>query len=48
MQSYCDTLDLGLVSCRELVPDLDRLAELHMEEFEALKRLAGLPTAAAG
>ena len=48
VQSYCDTLDLGLVSCRELIPDLDRLAELHMEEFEALKRLAGLPAAASG
>jgi WS/DGAT/MGAT family acyltransferase len=43
VQSYMDTLDLGLVSCRELIPDLDRLAELHMEEFAALKELAGLP-----
>ncbi len=47
VQSYRDTLDLGLVSCRELVPDLDRLAELHMEEFEALKDLAALAVAAA-
>jgi diacylglycerol O-acyltransferase len=46
VQSYCDTLDLGLVSCRELVPDLDRLAELHMEEFAALKKLAGIPVTA--
>ncbi len=45
VQSYCDTLDLGLVSCRELIPDLDRLAELHLEEFETLKSLAGLATA---
>ena len=43
VQSYCNTLDLGLVSCRELIPDLDRLAELHLEEFAALKALAGLP-----
>lgn len=42
VQSYCDTLDLGLVSCRELVPDLDHLADLHIEEFEALKALAGI------
>ena len=40
VQSYCDMLDLGLVSCRELVPDLDRLAELHLEEFAVLKELA--------
>ncbi|MEQ8840773.1 MAG: wax ester/triacylglycerol synthase family O-acyltransferase [Acidimicrobiales bacterium] len=42
VQSYRDTLDLGLVSCRELVPDLDRLADLHTEEFAALKALAGI------
>ncbi|MEZ5243704.1 MAG: WS/DGAT domain-containing protein [Acidimicrobiales bacterium] len=47
VQSYRDTLDIGLVSCRELVPDLDRLAELHMEEFAALKDLAGLPVTVA-
>ncbi len=46
VQSYCDTLDLGLVSCRELIPDLDRLAELHIEEFERLKALAGIDTPA--
>lgn len=45
VQSYRDTLDLGLVSCRELIPDLDRLAELHLEEFDALKTLAGIPVA---
>lgn len=45
VQSYCDTLDVGLVSCRELMPDLERLAELHMEEFENLKALAGTETA---
>jgi len=42
VQSYRDVLDLGLVSCRELIPDLDRLAELHMEEFANLKALAGI------
>ena len=46
VQSYCDTLDLGLVACRELVPDLDRLLELHLEELDALRKLAGVSTAA--
>ena len=32
MQSYLDTLDFGLVSCRELVPDLWDLADLCVEE----------------
>jgi diacylglycerol O-acyltransferase / wax synthase len=42
VQSYRDTLDLGLVSCRELVPDLDHLADLHIQEFEKLAVLAGV------
>lgn len=42
VQSYRDTLDLGLVSCRELVPDLDHLADLHIQEFEKLAALAGV------
>ena len=28
VQSYVDTLDFGLVSCRELVPDLWDLVDL--------------------
>ncbi len=27
VQSYLDTLDFGLVACRELVPDLDHLLD---------------------
>lgn len=42
VQSYCNTLDLGLVACRELVPDLERLADLHAAEFRALAKLAGV------
>lgn len=46
VQSYCDTLDLGLVACRELVPDLDRILELHLEELDTLRALAGLEVTA--
>ncbi len=42
VQSYLDTLDIGLVACRELVPDLDHLVELHLTELDALAELAGL------
>ena len=42
VQSYCDTMDFGLVACRELVPDLDRLADLVVAEFAALARAAGV------
>lgn len=42
VQSYCDTLDLGLVSCRELVPDLEHLIDLHLEELDVLRALAGI------
>ena len=36
VQSYCDILDFGLVSCRELVPDLEDLADLLVEEIAVL------------
>lgn len=36
VHSYLDTLDIGLVSCRELVPDLEYLVDLHVEEVDAL------------
>ena len=36
VQSYLDTLDFGLVGCRDLVPDLDRLADLIGDEIDAL------------
>ena len=36
VQSYLDTLDFGLVSCRELVPDLWHLVDLCIEELDVL------------
>ena len=40
MQSYRDHLDFGLISCRELVPDLWDLAGLFPEALEELEKLA--------
>jgi len=41
VHSYLDVLDFGLVACRELVPDLEDLIDLHLDEvdvmFKALK-----------
>ena len=42
VHSYMDTLDIGLVSCRELVPDLEYLVDLHVEEVDALFEAAGI------
>jgi len=42
VQSYVDTLDFGLVACRELVPDLDDLLDLHMKEIDVLFAAAGI------
>lgn len=42
VQSYCDTLDFGLVSCRELVPDLWDLADLLIDEIGVLAEAAGV------
>ncbi|MGI9612101.1 MAG: WS/DGAT/MGAT family O-acyltransferase [Acidimicrobiales bacterium] len=36
VHSYQDTLDFGLVSCRELVPDLESLVDLHVAEVDGL------------
>ncbi len=41
VQSYCDVLDFGLVSCRELVPDLDNLADLLVDEIAILGKAVG-------
>ena len=46
VQSYCDHLDFGLVSCRELVPDLWDLLDLILEEIELLAAAVGLEGAA--
>ena len=42
VMSYMDTLDFGLVSCRELVPDLWHLTDLCIDEIEVLYRAAGI------
>ena len=44
VQSYDDVLDIGLVACRELVPELEGLADLHVAELDRLRLAAGLPT----
>ena len=38
VQSYVDTLDFGLVSCRELVPDLWDMLDLCLTEVKVLHR----------
>ena len=45
VQSYLDTLDFGLVSCRELVPDVAHLTELIVEDLEALSKASGVDVA---
>lgn len=42
VQSYCDTMDFAVVACRELVPDLDDLADYVIDEFAELGQAAGL------
>ena len=42
VQSYVDALDFGLVACRELVPDLDVLADLLLAELDLLATEAGV------
>jgi WS/DGAT/MGAT family acyltransferase len=42
VQSYLDTLDFGLVSCRELVPDVDNLADYIVDDLEALVKATGV------
>jgi hypothetical protein len=37
VQSYTDTLDFGLVSCRELVPDVWDLMQFCLDEVHQLK-----------
>ena len=42
VHSYMDRLDFGLVACRELVPDLWDMVDLHIAEIEILMVAAGL------
>jgi diacylglycerol O-acyltransferase len=50
VQSYCDTLDFGLISCAKLLPDLAELRDDLLASFEELRReaLGDGPTPAAG
>jgi diacylglycerol O-acyltransferase len=41
VQSYCDILDFGLVSCRELVPDLEDVGDLLVAEVAILAKAVG-------
>lgn len=43
VQSYADTLDFGLISCRELVPDLWDMVDAMVDEVSILARAAGVP-----
>jgi diacylglycerol O-acyltransferase / wax synthase len=40
VQSYLDTLDFGLVACRELVPDLWDLVDAIVDELSILAKAA--------
>ena len=42
VQSYLNTLDFGLVSCRELVPDLWDLLDDILDDVVALGKVAGV------
>jgi len=42
VQSYLGVLDFGLVACRELVPDLEHLADLIVDEINVLAERTGV------
>lgn len=42
VQSYVDTLDFGLVSCRELVPDLWDMVDAMVDDVAALAKAVGV------
>ncbi|HEY2814683.1 MAG TPA: wax ester/triacylglycerol synthase family O-acyltransferase [Acidimicrobiales bacterium] len=45
VQSYLDTLDFGLVSCRELVPDLWDMLDAILDDLAALGKATGVDVA---
>jgi WS/DGAT/MGAT family acyltransferase len=45
VQSYEDKLDWGLISCRDLVPDLSTLLDYIIEDLDGMERLAEERTA---
>ena len=42
VQSYRDTLDVGLVACRELVPDLWDMVDAIVDELAVLGKAVGV------
>ena len=42
VQSYLDSLDFGLVACRELVPDLWDLVDGIVDDLDELAKAAGI------
>jgi hypothetical protein len=42
VQSYLDTLDFGLVACRELVPDLQVMLDAIVDDLAALGKATGV------
>jgi diacylglycerol O-acyltransferase len=42
VHSYLDRLDFGLIACRELVPDLWDLLDMHFQEIDELCRVFGV------
>ena len=45
VQSYLDSLDFGLVACRELVPDLWDLLDAIVDDLGDLAKAAGVDVA---
>ena len=41
VHSYLDELTFGLISCRELVPDLWKMVDLHIDEIDRLFEATG-------
>ena len=48
VHSYLDRLDFGLIACRELVPDLRDLLDMHVEEIRTLCSAFGVEFSGAG
>lgn len=47
VQSYCDSLDIGLVACRRSVPQLDKMADYLEQSFAELDRATAAGSAPA-
>jgi diacylglycerol O-acyltransferase / wax synthase len=47
VHSYLDELEFGLIACRELVPDLWHMIDLHITEIDVLFAAAGIDRQAA-